>query len=112
VTVAPVMNPVPVIVTEVPPPVGPEVGLSDVTAGVTVVYVNWSATTICEVPPVVVTRTLAIPVVTVAGDVAVMVVEFTTVTPVAVVAPYTTVAPVLKLVPVIVTAVPPVAVAV
>ena len=32
-TVAPVMKLVPVIVTEVPPAVGPEVGLSDVTTG-------------------------------------------------------------------------------
>src|SRR5437660_1420229 len=43
----------------------------------------------------------------VAGDVAVMVVELTTVTPVAAVAPKATVAPLMKLVPVIVTEVPP-----
>ena len=35
-TVAPLMKFVPVMVTEVPPPVGPDVGLIDVTAGVTV----------------------------------------------------------------------------
>ena len=34
-TVAPVMKLVPVIVTTVPPPVGPDVGLIDVTAGCT-----------------------------------------------------------------------------
>ena len=36
-TVAPVTNPVPVMTTEVPPPVGPEVGLIEVTVGVTAV---------------------------------------------------------------------------
>ena len=58
------------------------------------------------VPPGVVTRTLAVPALP-AGVVAVMVVAFTTVTPVAAAPPIeTTVAPV-KLVPVRVTACPP-----
>jgi hypothetical protein len=36
-TVEPVMNPVPVIVTDVPPAVEPDVGVIDVTVGVTAV---------------------------------------------------------------------------
>ena len=36
VTVAPLMKLVPVMITDVPPAVGPDVGLIDVTAGVTV----------------------------------------------------------------------------
>jgi len=108
-TVEPVMNPVPVIVTTVPPASGPDVGLIAVTVGVTAVYVNLSVPTIADWPPgVLVTRTSIWVALIVAGEVAVMeVAEFTT-TPVAAFVPNTTVALLRKLVPVIVTDVPPV----
>ena len=106
-TVAPVRKFVPVIVTDVPPPVGPDVGTIDVTAGATALYVNWSAPEVADVPPDVVTVTSTVPVVNFAGEVAVTVVELTTLTPVAAVPPKLTVAPLMKFVPVIVTAVPP-----
>ena len=68
---------------------------------------NWSAAEVAEVPPVVVTVTSTVPVP--AGDVAVIEVDETTVKAVAAVVPkFTAVAPV-KPVPVMVTAVPPVA---
>jgi len=94
---------VPVIVTDVPPAAGPLVGLNDVTVGAAT-YVK--LTTLLEVPPGVVTVTVAAPA-TPAGEVAVMeVAEFTT-TFVAELAPnFTPVAPV-KFVPVMVTDVPP-----
>src|SRR5438270_9103543 len=61
-----------------------------------------------DVPPDVVTRTSTVlGGEIVPGDVAVIVVELTTVTPVAAVAPKATVAPLMKLVPLIVTDVPP-----
>ena len=61
-----------------------------------------------DVPPDVVTRTSTVlGGEIVPGDVAVIDVELTTVTPVAAVAPNATVAPLMKLVPVIVTDVPP-----
>jgi hypothetical protein len=70
--VAPV-NPVPVIVTGVPPVVGPDDGLMPVTVGA---YVNTSSGLVAEVPAGVVTVTSAVPVP--AGAVAVMEVsEFT-----------------------------------
>lgn len=56
--VAPV-NPVPVIVTSVPPPGGPAAGLMPITVGA---YVNLSADDVPEVPPGVVTVTSTVPV--------------------------------------------------
>jgi hypothetical protein len=106
-TVEPVTNPVPVIVTDVPPTVEPDVGVIDVIAGVTALYVKRSPRTMADVPAVLVTRTSAMPVVTVAGDVAVIDVGEFTVTPVAAFAPKATVEPVMNPVPVIVTDVPP-----
>ena len=52
---------VPVTVTLVPPPWGPEVGLTAVTVGAAV-YVNWSALLVAEVPLGVVTVTSTVPV--------------------------------------------------
>src|SRR5438477_5952027 len=60
-TVAPVMKLVPVIVTDVPPPEGPLFGLTEVTDGVTAVYVKSSAAVLLDVPPEVVTRTSTTP---------------------------------------------------
>src|SRR5438552_17212201 len=67
-TLAPLMKLVPVMVTDVPPPVGPKFGLTDVTAGVTALYVNWSPATSADVPPEVVTWTCTAPGVRAAGD--------------------------------------------
>jgi hypothetical protein len=98
---------VPVIVTCVPPVVGPELGLTDVIAGAGT-YVYLSAATIAEVPPGVVTRTSTWPAAP-AGEIAVIdVAEFTT-TPVAALPPNATVAPATKFVPVMDTDVPPTA---
>src|SRR5205085_7302717 len=78
-TVAPLMKLVPVIVTDVPPPVGPLFGLTDVTAGCTALYVNSSAADVEDVPAEFVTVTSTMPGVNVAGDGTVIcVVEFTT----------------------------------
>ena len=96
---------VPVIVTDVPPVAGPEVGDIDVTVG-TATYVNWSAAEVADVPPGVVTVTSTVPVP--AGDVAVIWVGELTVKPVAGVAPKLTAVAAVKLVPVMVTLVPPV----
>ena len=63
------INPVPVIVTAVPPAVGPLAGVMRVIAGMSV-YVNWPATTGVLVPSGLVTVTLTIP--EPAGDVAVI----------------------------------------
>ena len=71
-TVAPVTNPVPVIVTEVPPATGPAVGTMLVTVG-TGSYVNWSPDEVELVPPGVVTVTSTVPVP--AGETAVILVE-------------------------------------
>ena len=68
---------------------------------------NWSPVTIGDVPAELVTRTSTTPGVSLSGEFAVIVVELTTVTLVAAVAPKATVAPVMYCVPVIVTAVPP-----
>jgi hypothetical protein len=54
-TVAPVKL-VPVIVTVVPPAVGPEFGATEVTVGAAT-KVNWSATPVADVPATVVTVT-------------------------------------------------------
>ena len=101
------MKLVPVIVTDVPPPVGPELGLSEVTAGGTAWYVKSSAAVLGDVPPVVLTRTSTVPGVSVAGEVTVIWVAEFTATAVPDVNPKTTVAPLMKFVPVIVTTVPP-----
>ena len=103
-TVAPVKF-VPVIVTEVPPVVGPALALTEVTVGAGV-YVKWSLAEVALEPPTVVTVTSIVPAMC-TGEVAVIVVMLTTVTDVAAVAPkLTPVAPV-RFVPVIVTEVPP-----
>jgi hypothetical protein len=95
---------VPVIVTEVPPAAGPEVGDIDVTAG-WAIYVNWSAAPVALVPPDVVTVTSTVPLP--AGDGAVMeVAEFTVKLKAAVPPKCTAVAP-ENPVPVTVTEVPP-----
>jgi hypothetical protein len=95
---------VPVIVTDVPPVAGPEVGDIDVTVGAAT-YVNWSAAEVADVPPIVVTRTSTVPVP--AGEVAVIDVAELTVKPVAGVAPNVTAVAPVKPVPVMVTDVPP-----
>ena len=95
----------PLMVTVVPPAVGPEVGLMPVTVG-WATYVNWAAAEVAEVPPAVVTVTSTLPAAC-AGLVAVSVVAEVTATLVAVLPPKLTVAPGWKLVPVIVTVVPP-----
>jgi hypothetical protein len=104
-TVVPETNPVPVIVTDVPPAVGPALGLTARTAGVGS-NANWSAVLVAEVPPGVVTvrSTVLVP----AGAVAVSDVAELTVVVVAETSPKSTVAPETKPVPVIVTEVPPV----
>jgi hypothetical protein len=107
-TVAPV-KPVPVMVTGVPPVVGPELGLTAVTVGTGGgLNVNWSAGAFTtEVPPGVVTVTSTVAAAS-AGDVIEIEVEELTMSPVPGVVPnFTTVAPV-KPVPVTVTGVPPV----
>src|SRR5579863_756567 len=96
---------VPVMMTVVPPAVGPLVGLSEDTVGAAT-NVNWSPLEVAEVPPAVVTVTSTVPADS-AGEVAVIVVPLTTETPVAAVPPKETVAGEAKLVPVMVTDVPP-----
>ena len=104
-TVAPAAKPVPVIVTAVPPAVGPDGGATLSTVGAGARYVNALAfVPLCA--SLLVTVTLTAPAAC-AGVVAVIVVAFTTVTPVAAVVSIVTVAPAAKPVPVIVTAVPP-----
>ncbi len=97
----------PVMVTAVPPFAVPVFGVIDVTvgAGLLPVYVN-ALLRLPERPVEFVTVTVTVPTAP-AGDVAEMVVLFSTVTLVAALAPNVTVAPAAKLVPVMVTAVPP-----
>ena len=57
--VAPV-NPVPVIVTDVPPAAGPLLGVTLVTVGAPT-NVNWSFALVALVPPTVVTLTSTVP---------------------------------------------------
>src|SRR6478735_5284050 len=102
--VAPV-KPVPVIVTEVPPAVGPEFGLTLVTVGAAT-NVNWSLAEVALVPPVVVTVMSTVPAAW-AGDVAVIDVALLTVNVVAAVAPKLTAVAPVNPVPVMVTDVPP-----
>jgi hypothetical protein len=97
------MKLVPVIVTEVPPAVGPVFGTTELTVGAPA-YVNWSAPLVGLVPPGVVTVTSTTPLP--AGLVAAMCVGSVTLKEAAVPPNVTAVAPV-KLVPVIVTGVPP-----
>ena len=68
---------VPVIVTVVPPTVGPELGAIEVTDG-GLTKVNWSAVLVADVPPTVVTVTSTVPAAS-AGEVAVIWVAETTV---------------------------------
>jgi hypothetical protein len=55
------VNPVPVMLTDVPPFVLPEVGPTPVTVGALAVYVNWSAEVTGELPVVVSTTTSTTP---------------------------------------------------
>jgi hypothetical protein len=102
--VAPV-KPVPVIVTDVPPAAGPEVGVIEEIDGPPV-YVNRSALPVALTPPSVETTTSTVP--DPAGDVAVICVSEFTVKPVAPAVPNRTSFAVVKPVPVMVTFVPPV----
>src|SRR2546425_480044 len=109
VTVAVASKLVPLIVIAVPPPVGPEGGLTPVAVGAGgggATYVNWSAGLVTLDWPFTVTITSATPAAC-AGVVALICVALTTVTPVAGVPPTVTVAVASKPVPVIVIAVPP-----
>ena len=103
--VAPV-NPVPVMVTRVPPAGGPLAGEMAVTVGV-VSYVNLSLATIALVPPGVVTVILTIPAARAAGEVMVILVPEFTVRPVPAVVPNLTAVAPVNPVPVTVTRVPP-----
>jgi hypothetical protein len=95
---------VPLIVTTVPPPVGPALGLTLVTVGAAT-YVNEPF--VVDVAFEFVTATATVPAAP-AGDVAVIDVDEVTVTPVAATPLKVTAAPVVvKLVPPIVTDVPP-----
>jgi hypothetical protein len=111
-TIAPLMKPVPLMVTLVPPAAGPVSGLTAVTVGLlpvlpVLVYVKSSEDEVVDVPAVVITVTSTVPVP--AGEEAVTEVGLTTVTPVACTEPKSTVAPVKNPVPLIVTLVPPAA---
>ena len=59
-TAVAVVKPVPVMVTEVPPAVGPELGATETTVG-PATNVNWSLALIGEVPPAVVTVMSTVP---------------------------------------------------
>ena len=72
VTVAALVNQVPVIVTEVPPTAGQLFGAIPVTVGVIPVYVNRSFTEVALVPLVVVTLISTVPPVAWAGWMAVI----------------------------------------
>jgi hypothetical protein len=104
-TVEAAVNPVPVILTVVPPTVGPLVGLIKETVGVAS-YVNLSAATVPLVPPAVVTVISTVPALS-AGDTAVIDVALLTVKLVAAVLPNVTPVAAVKPVPVMVTDVPP-----
>jgi hypothetical protein len=103
VTVAPETKFAPVIVTAVPPAVEPPFGLTLLTVGGATYVYPLVRLPLC---PLTVTVTVTAPALP-AGVVAVIVVAFTTVTPVAAAPPNVTVAPEAKFVPVIVTDVPP-----
>ena len=97
-------NPVPVMVTVVPPARGPALGEIEVTTGAAT-KVNWSAADVADPPPGVVTLTSTVPVP--ACDVAVIDVAEFNVKLAAAVAPNVTAVTPVKLVPVIATVVPP-----
>ena len=96
---------VPVMVTEVPPAVGPEVGATELTVGAAT-KVKSSAEEIADVPPAVVTVTSTVPAAC-AGEVAVIWVSETTVKVAAAVAPKWIAVAAVKPVPAMVTEVPP-----
>jgi hypothetical protein len=98
-------NPLPLIVTVVPPLILPLVGVRPVTTGPTA-YVNWSAGTIALTPDGVVTRTLTIPAESCPGEVTVIWVLVTVSIPAGYVPKSTLDAPANPL-PLIVTVVPP-----
>jgi hypothetical protein len=100
-----VVKSVPVIVTGVPPAVGPALGATELTVG-SATNVNWSAGEVEEVPPAVVTVTSTVPTAWAGEVVVISVLETTVKEPAAVVSKSTDVAPV-KLVPVMVTGMPP-----
>ena len=105
ITVVPDVKPVPVMVTDVPPVVAPDVGeMVETDGGDT--NVNWSADDVALVPYVVVTVTFTVPADS-AGEMAVMDVDEFTVVAVAVTLPKSTVASDVKLAPEMVTDVPP-----
>jgi len=107
VTVEPVVKLVPAMTTEEPPPVGPELGVNDVTVGDAVAEkVNRSLADVAEVPPGVATvmSTVLAPA---AGETAVIDVAELTVKLAAGVAPKLTAVVPVKFVPVIATGVPP-----
>ena len=104
-TVSPDVNPVPVTVTDVPPAVGPLVGLTAITAG-GATYVYWSALLVDDEPPLLVTVTSTVPAAS-AGAVAVIDVAEFTVTLEAAVDPNLTVFPEANPLPLMVTDVPP-----
>ncbi len=95
---------VPAIVIDVPPAVLPEVGVTELTVGAGVKYVN--SVLAAFVPPGVVTRTLAVPAVP-AGVEQVILVALTTLTPVQALPPTDTAVAPVKLAPAIVIDVPP-----
>ena len=95
---------VPVIMTEVAPPVEPEFGVKEVTIGGTAVNVKTSLA--LAVPPGVITSTVIGPA-TRAGVIATIRVELKTVNDVALVPPNLTPVAPIKFVPLIVTDVPP-----
>jgi hypothetical protein len=98
------VNPVPVMVTAVPPPGGPALGLTPVTVGTP--KLNWSARDVALEPAVVTTVTSTVPAVSI-GVLAVQDVDEEQDTLVPGVAPKLTVSPRAKPEPVIVTVVPP-----
>jgi hypothetical protein len=97
---------VPLIVTTVPPVVGPELGDTPTTVGTAVAeYVNWSFTDVAEVPPAVVTVRSTVPVPD--GETAVIEVAELTTKLAAAVPPNLTADVPDRFVPVIATCVPP-----
>src|SRR5262249_40911773 len=105
-TVAAAVNPVPVMVTTVPPAVGPAGGGTPVIVG-SERQVNWSPSALALLPRAVVTVMSTLPAAVAAGLVAFRVVELTNCTLVA--APAVTkltVAPAVNSVPVMVTTIP------
>jgi hypothetical protein len=103
-TVAPAWKPMPVIVTDVPPVTGPELGETLLTVGGAANVKAAARVADCESGLVTVIPT--VPALS-AGVTALICVELTTVTTVATTLPNVTVAPAWKAVPVIVTVVPP-----